>query len=105
MDDDDVWTPDAVSSIRSGVQIAPDRPHLFRFRHYDGEVYWLRIGLFGRCAIGAHCLIAPNLPGKVGRFALEYTGDFDYVESTILLHGGVPSAFWHDRLIAIARPQ
>src|SRR5205085_10755047 len=33
MDDDDVFTPCAIQTIRAALQEAPDRPHLFRMRY------------------------------------------------------------------------
>jgi len=103
-DDDDVWTPTAAVTMRRAIEEAPDRPHLFRFQSQFGTVFWDQRGLIERNHIGGHCLLAPNLPGKVGRFSCEYSGDFDMIRSTIDLHGGDASAVWHDELVAVARP-
>jgi glycosyltransferase involved in cell wall biosynthesis len=103
-DDDDTWSPGAVALMREAMRGTPDRPLLFRFQSYFGPVYWQQRGLFARNHIGGHCLVAPNIPGKVGRFAPEYAGDFDYLESTINLHGGIEQAVWCDEVVCVARP-
>lgn len=103
-DDDDIWAPGAVGIMRATAANYPGRPLLFRFLSYVGLVYWHTRGLFARNHIGGHCLVAPNLPDKVGRWSPEYSGDFDYLESTISLHGGIDSAVWCDQIVAVARP-
>lgn len=103
-DDDDVWAPGSVAIMRSTAQAWPERPLLFRFISYVGVVYWHTRGLFVRNHIGGHCLVAPNIPGKVGKWGSAYNGDFDYLESTIELHGGIENAVWCDQIVVIARP-
>lgn len=103
-DDDDVYLPGAVAAMKAAAAEDPGRPLLFRFQSYVGPVFWVERGLFARNWIGGHCLVAPRLPGKVGRFASAYSGDFDYLESTIALHGGVESAVWKEEVICQARP-
>lgn len=103
-DDDDVWTPGAVQVMRAAAVGTPDRPLLFRFRSYLGIDIWHTRGLVARDHIGGHCLVAPNLPGKVGRFECAYNGDFDMVHSTLMLHGGYESAVWRDEIVCLARP-
>ena len=110
MDDDDVYVPGAVAVMRKAATESDGRPLLFRFESYhrgaDGErmVFWAQRGLLARHYVGGHCLVTPNLPGFVGRFGVTYQGDFDYVESTINLHGGPKVAIWRDEIIVIARP-
>ena len=103
-DDDDVWTEGAVEAMRAAAEADPGRPLLFRFQSYLGPIFWVERGLFARNWIGGHCLVAPNLPGKVGQFAPAYNGDFDMVETTLALHGGVGSAVWKEDVICHARP-
>jgi len=103
-DDDDVWAPGALAIMRQAVLEEPARPHLFRFMSYHRAVFWDQYGLVERNHIGGHCLVAPNLPGKVGLWECYYTGDFDYVQSTLTLHGGNDSAVWHEDIVAVARP-
>lgn len=103
-DDDDIWAPGAVEKMRTGIAVRPGAVHLFRFRAYNGLTYWLQPGLVVRNFIGGHCLVAPNVPGKYGQFAPEYSGDFDQIEQTVNLNGGPGAAVWHNQIVAIARP-
>ena len=103
-DDDDVWTPDAVTLMRKGVEAYPKRPLLFRFRSYMGSVYWEEVGKMERDHIGGHCLVAPNTNGMLGRFTCAYNGDFDWIESTVSAYGGPQQAIWIADIICHARP-
>lgn len=103
-DDDDVWSPQAAFMIRKAASVWPGKPLLFRFRSYIGLTFWERPGYFERDHIGGHCLVAPNIKGKLGVWGPAYNGDFDWVESTLAFYGGPTSAIWLDDLIAIARP-
>ena len=102
-DDDDVWTPTALEAFRRNVQrVSSPVPFLFRFKSYVGPIFWVQPGLFARNWIGAHCLLAPR--EGLGRFGCDYTGDFDYVESTVMAYGGPTQAVWREEIVAIARP-
>ena len=103
-DDDDVWTPDAAALMRKGATVFPGSVLLFRFRSFTGTIYWERVGLMERNHIGGHCLVTPNVDGKVGRFTEDYTGDFDWIESTVNAFGGATKAIWISDIVAIARP-
>lgn len=103
-DDDDAWTPTAALSMRRAISDAPGVPHLMRFVSYFGLIFWDERGVVRRDHIGGHCLLMPNLPGKTGLFTCEYSGDFDWVKSTLDLHGGDESAVWHEDIVAVARP-
>lgn len=105
-DDDDVATGGALDIIRETVAgLDRDRPLLFRFRSYVGQVFWDIEGNFRENHIGGHCGVFPNLPGRVGRYTARYQGDFDYLKSTIdLWPNGIEDARWVDQIIAIARP-
>lgn len=103
-DDDDVWTPNALYSIRQGIKAFAGKVLLYRFESYYGrQVYWLQPGLMQRDYIGGHCLVFPNdeLKGKLG---CEYNGDYDVIEQTVNNHGGPGEAAWITDLVAIARP-
>lgn len=103
-DDDDVWTPDAVALMRRGVSVYSGFALLFRFHSYFGLDFWDMAGHFERNYIGGHCLVTPNMPDKVGSWTCDYTGDFDYVESTVEAFGGVQKAIWINEFVARARP-
>ncbi len=113
-DDDDCATPDALPAIRAVIGQLPDAmPLLFRYRSYHGPIYWHAVNKEGEpfegCLevghIGGHCLVAPNLPGMVGRFTERYQGDWDWIMNTLTRWpDGIHSAAWVDHQIAIARP-
>jgi hypothetical protein len=103
-DDDDVWQPNALDVFRMAIKQTPDLPLLFRFKSWVGPIFWLRPGLFERNAVGGHCLVTPNDPTKLGQWAPEYNGDWDFVEQTVNAYGGPSCAIWRDEIIAVARP-
>jgi len=102
-DDDDIWTPDAVSLMRRGAQTWPGKVLLFRFQSYYGrQIFWSQAGRLERDTIGGHCVVTPNVPGKIGKFTDAYNGDFDYIEGTVNGFGNDP--IWINAIVAIARP-
>lgn len=104
-DDDDVWAPDALRVFREAAgSVEEPVPFLFRFQSYVGPVFWVQRGYFARDWIGGHCLLAPNIPDRLGAFTSAYNGDFDVVESTVNHYGGPQNAVWVDHVVAIARP-
>lgn len=103
-DDDDVWTPGCVDIMRSAAIESKDRPILFRFLSYHGIIFWVERGMFEYERVGGHCLFTPNISGKVGKWTSRYQGDWDYIESTVNLHGGPESIIWREEIVAVARP-
>lgn len=103
-DDDDIHAPGAISVMRSAAKDNPDHPILFRFLSYHGIVFWVTRGVFAYEQVGGHCLLTPNIPGKVGKWGERYQGDWDYISSTVELHGGEQSIVWRDEIVVIARP-
>lgn len=103
-DDDDIYTADALDSVRATIRQYPRRPLLFQFQSYHGEqVFWHTPGLVREGALGGHCLVSPNVPGKVGRYSARYQGDFDWVADTLTLWQPVQPV-WVEQIITIARP-
>jgi len=104
-DDDDIWSDDALPSMRRAALQFPGRPFLFRFisRHH-GQPFWDRYGLLAQDHVGGHCLVTPNTTGKVGKWSDRYQGDFDFVLDTVTLQGGIDNVIWRDEIIAVARP-
>lgn len=104
-DDDDIHTPNALATFRLMASAVPKPvPFLFRFRSHAGMIFWHQPGLFARNWIGGHCLLAPNVKGKLGVWTPQYNGDFDYVEGTVNHYGGPQHAVWRDEIVAVARP-
>lgn len=102
LDDDDVWTPDALASIRKGIRWSGDLPLIFRmdWTTIGGKVLWeqpeLREG-----NLGTPCCVAPNDPAKLGRYGPRYAGDFDFIKSTCDYY---PGPVWREEIICTCRP-
>jgi hypothetical protein len=111
-DDDDIWTPGAFAAIREAIAYAEvPRPLLFRFKsHYNGFIFWHTPSLewIRPGHIGGHCLVQPNVPGKVGMRVkggtYRYESDFDQIANTLALWRPVEPLFC-DFIIAEARPR
>jgi L-amino acid N-acyltransferase YncA len=103
-DDDDLTMPGAWDAIRRGARENPGKVLMFRFLTVGREVLWERPGDVRETRIGGHCIVTPNVPGRVGRWGRRYEGDFDYITSTLALTGGAANAAWIDQVIATARP-
>lgn len=105
MDDDDVYYGDALANVRRAVKhLDPPRPLLFKFRarRAGGATFWLQRGLVQRNTIGGHCIVVPNVQEKIGRWADEYSGDFDFIEETLELWKPLEPV-WRDEVIVDAR--
>lgn len=103
-DDDDIWSPGSAKVIREAAELAVDRPILFRFLTYHGFIAWTSRTLFMQDQVGGHCIVCPNIPGKVGQWGDHYQGDWTFIEETVNLHGGPAQIIWREEIIAIARP-
>lgn len=105
-DDDDVWTAGAFDAMREQAEALPSpRPLLFKFLTHYGLTVWDTPGVVRMGGIGGHCLVAPNLPSRLGVWEPHYEGDFSYVKGTIDLWAAAGvEPVWVDRLICIARP-
>lgn len=102
IDDDDVFTAGALDAIRRAASHqASLRPLMFKFfaARLD-RVLPERYAVI-ESAIGGHCLVAPNIPGKLGRWGCRYGGDFDFIVSTLAHWPDGPA--WYDDVIAHAR--
>ncbi|HET7637308.1 MAG TPA: hypothetical protein VFK47_01085, partial [Ktedonobacteraceae bacterium] len=88
----------------NAAAVAGDRPMLFRFLTYHGFIAWTNRTMFMQDQVGGHCIVCPNIPGKVGSWTDRYQGDWDFIEETVRLHGGPAQIIWREELIAVARP-
>lgn len=113
LDDDDVYTPDALAGVRRMVAREPDRVHIFSVRLDDGRVVPLE-QTFEFRKVGGLMAVVPNVPGKLGTWvwpegkAPETTGDrpgggFCFMSSTLALRGETEPVF-HDFVIANVGP-
>ncbi len=103
-DDDDCWTGTALHDLRDVIaRLDQPRPLLCRFESHFGPVYWSTRGMVAENHIGGHCLVQPNVPGKVGKASDRYQGDFDWIADTLAKWAPDEPA-WVDLVIAVARP-
>ncbi len=106
-DDDDIYAFGAWDAIRRQIDMDQSflhgrtRCHIFKFR-----TSWRQLLPEGPSLqegrVGGHCLVVPNIIGKVGRLTCRYNGDWDLIESTVSRWGD--DVDFHDDVIALARP-
>lgn len=96
LDDDDLLLPGALAAIRAAIAQAPDVPHVFRMIDPQGRILPERPGL-RQGHIGTPCLVAPNVPARLGTWGARYEGDFDFIRSTLAHYPD--GAVWHAQLI------
>ena len=106
MADDDIYTQLSVDAIARQVvrQEASGDPCPLLFRVKMNQYRTLVWGAPGHIMIGnvdAECIVTPNDPARLGRWAMEYTGDFDFIRDTVESFG---RCRWVEDVIAIARP-
>lgn len=102
IDDDDEYAPGALAIVRAAVALAPDRPHIFRFRHGAGEKPWPDISrgkLLAKGNVGTPCLVHPvNMRAKFQPFR---GGDGDFILDTCKQCPEGP--VFHDDVIVLCR--
>lgn len=103
MDEDDIYTEGAFTAIRSNAGIHPDKLFMYRFKHQVGGILWHTPGFVVGGSVGGHCIVPPNIAEKLGRWSMNYCGDFDFIKSTMELWDQ-SDLFWVDSVIAICRP-
>lgn len=86
IDDDDAYRPEALDLVRAAALSTPDRFLIFRMQSHTHRHPW---GTLWKCQypsmgnVGTPMMVAPNIPGKLGRYGNRYEGDFDFLESTL----------------------
>jgi len=105
IDDDDVFTPDALSIIRQRIALL-DAPRVLMFKFHCqrlGRTLPERYEAV-ESAIGGHCIVPPNIPTRLGRWACRYAGDYDFIVETLSLWPkDANGIIWWDDIISIAR--
>lgn len=109
LDDDDVWSPNALATVRHAIRERPGRPLLFRMDwrtrkdwRPDNEVLWAEKELV-RGNVGTPMLVCPNDPKRLGTWGMEYTGDFDFIDQTCRFYPDGP--VWRKEVICVVRPR
>lgn len=108
MDDDDVYTPEALQVIRGEVREHPDAIHVFRMdaTNHDsvGHHYiWHTPELVAEGNVASQILCVPRKLW-LGAWGHRYEGDCDFLRSTIERNPGV-EVRWVDYVVCVLRPQ
>ena len=104
MDDDDEYVEGGVDTILNAIELmsTPLLPIMPQFLAHWGEVIWPEPRIVEQ-RIGGHCIVAPNIPEKLGQWTCRYEGDYDFIAATLRWYQ--PSEVcWLPKVVAIARP-
>lgn len=103
LDDDDIYTDDAISLMR---EAACDRPVIFRMDHPRHGLMWRERKLeFGN--VGTPMFLVPNRPSELGEWTphmpglKEPGGDFSFISGCVEAMG---EPVWRDEVVCIVRP-
>jgi len=99
MDDDDVYTPGALATIKERVAEHPGRAGVFRIRYPNGTLRWKEPKKY-RSNVGGHCIVPPNLPGLPPWLPMGHAGT-QHVEDCARKFA---PAVWHEDVIVELRP-
>lgn len=104
MDDDDMYLPGALNTVRHALKESPGLPHLFRMRrdgHFHDElprVNTIRVG-----EVSTQMICFPNDPQRIGTWGTRYEGDFDFIASTLSLYPA-DVLVWRHEALSVWRP-
>lgn len=104
LDDDDVWTPDALRTILAHSTASISSLHVFRMQYANGDALWRepRIAVGN---VGTPMMVIRNDPELYGQWGRRYEGDLDFCRSTSAnLPAGPSDVVWHPEVIALIRP-
>lgn len=101
LDDDNVLLSGALAAIKAAIKEEPLGPLMFRVAHQGGRVLGFDRKL--ECgSVDGHCIVHPNIEGRVGRWTGRYEADFDFISDTVGKWGG--HVRWRDEVIIRLRP-
>jgi hypothetical protein len=102
MDDDDIYTPDALETVRTALHDAPGCPHLFRMRYAaDGRVLWHgRDLVLGN--VSTQMIVFPNQP-NLKRWDSLHGHDHRFIVNNLPLWPP-GSLVWREEVISVVRP-
>ena len=98
VDDDDQMLSDGIATIKRATAEHPGRPLMFRMRHRGMLLPQRRAVVCGN--VSGQMFIAPNVPGRVGRWSERYAADFDFIEST-MKHYSFDDLVWCDAITTV----
>jgi len=98
-DDDDIYTEDAMATIR---QICTDREtlYVFKMQYSDGRTLWID-PVIKHCQIGTPMGVIPSSYNAKTRWAEAFAGDFTFYAA---LGARVPNVEFVDHVIYLVRP-
>ena len=101
MDDDDEYTPGALSRMRRFADENPGRIGIFRMEYVVGTRRWVDPELRYK-NVSTQLFLVPNVPGKLGVWQNDgRAGDFVFIEATAKLQG---EPIFVDDITVLARP-
>jgi glycosyltransferase involved in cell wall biosynthesis len=95
MDDDDIYTENALKTIRSYLD---DNIHIFKME-LENDIIW-KEPIIERGNVGTPMFAVPNKPSKLGIWPEEYCGDFEFIKETVKNF----KTIFHTEIIAKVRP-
>jgi len=104
MDDDDVYHPSGLARVRNAIVANPGRPLMFQMRRASHlqDVLWSGKDLV-QGNVSTQMFVVPNDKSKLGVWGCEYTGDYEFIKSTLSYYHS-ESLVWIPEIIAIWRP-
>lgn len=106
VDEDDIHLPDAFKTIRYEISQNYGKVLMFQFETFGRSIVWFEKKIQPGW-VGGHCIYAPNIKEKLGRWIPEedYIGDYHFIRSTVdLLPNKDNDVIWINKVIADARP-
>ncbi len=82
-DDDDMMAPGILKIMRQACEESPGKIFIYQMRRPSGR---LNPGYPPTDLAGGQCFVWPNIPERMGGWGHRYTGDQDFMSSTIALH-------------------
>lgn len=104
MDDDDIFAPGAIETIKREIDDRPPAPLIFRMKQPGGAVIWQEM-LLTPGNVGGAMFVVPNVREKLGQWAATtgHASDFNFIETT--LNKWQPqTARWCGDIICICQP-
>lgn len=106
IDDDDVYTLNALAHFRLYAMANPGKPLVFRMRMPEGHLIWTD-GYRGEMMIGNYgtpCFLVPRTKGQTAQpyYGLEYAGDATYIANARRILG---EPVFIDSVVAVIKPK
>ncbi len=100
IDDDDCYVDGALATIRSAIEEAPGRIHVFKMRYSDGRELWTDPEI-RPCNVSTQMFVVPR-DERLGSWTGSEINDHDFLADTATNHD--EPAVFHEEVIALVRP-